>query len=154
MAHPMLPKSERRGVMAARRPGLMPTTVVVADDDHDLRSLILLMLSTTPDLEVVGQAGDGAAALEVVRRTRPDVAIVDIAMPGLDGFELTRRIKREWPRTTVLVMTSLVEEVYRDTAYQNGADAFLDKRDLPAALVATIHRTATPRPEPPPRPEA
>ncbi len=128
----------------------MPTTVVVADDDTDLRTLILLMLGTTPDLLVVGQAGDGAGALEVVRRTLPDVAVVDIAMPGLDGFELTRRIKRECPRTTVLVMTSLVEEVYRDTAYRNGADGFLDKRDLPGALVPAIHRTATARPEPPP----
>ena len=132
----------------------MPTTVVVADDDQDLRTLIVLMLGTTPDLEVVGQAGDGAAALEIVRWTRPDVALVDIAMPGLDGFELTRRIKREWPRTTVVVMTSLVEAVYRDTAYQNGADAFLDKRDLSDTLVATIHRTMPPGPEPPPQLEA
>jgi len=130
----------------------MPTTVVVADDDTDLRTLILLMLGTTPGLQVIGQAGDGVDAFEVVRRTRPDVAIIDIAMPGLDGFELTRRIKRECPRTTVLVMTSLVEEAYRDAAYQNGADAFLDKRDLPAALVPTI-RAVTPRRDPPPRPD-
>lgn len=129
----------------------MPTTVVIADDDTDLRTLILLMLGTAPGLHVVGQAGDGLDAFEVVRRTRPDVAIVDIAMPGLDGFELTRRIKRECPRTTVLVMTSLVEEVYRDAAYANGADAFLDKRDLSAALVPTIYRTVSPLRDRPPR---
>jgi DNA-binding NarL/FixJ family response regulator len=120
----------------------MSLTVLVVDDDEDIRRLLALTLSRDPRVTVVGAVGDGEAAVEFVRYERPEVVLMDLLMPRLDGLETTRRIKQEWPRTKVIVLTALTEEAYRLAAYNSGADGFLNKREIATELLPAIREMA------------
>ena len=87
---------------------------------------------------VVGETGDGEAALALVRKEHPDVAIVDVMMPRINGLELTRRIKRERPETKVVIVTSFVEYANRRAAYASGADDVLSKGEGFERLVPAV----------------
>ena len=82
------------------------TTVLLVDDQALLRMGLRLVIETEPDLEVVGEASDGATAVDQVRALAPDVVLMDVRMPGLDGIEATRRVVAEHPATRVLVLTT------------------------------------------------
>jgi DNA-binding NarL/FixJ family response regulator len=90
-----------------QKPLLDTTSRIVVVDDHPLlRSALRQMLSTQADLEVVGEAADGRQGVELCRRLHPDLVLMDVLMPKMDGLEATRQIKRELPRTIVLVLTA------------------------------------------------
>jgi CheY-like chemotaxis protein len=118
----------------------MPATVLVVDDQADIRSLLTIVLRADPRIGSILEAEDGLAALELVRRERPDLVVVDVMMPGLDGLEVTRRIKQGWPSTRVIVASSLADPGVRPAAYLSGADVFLDKRDITTALLQAVRR--------------
>jgi DNA-binding NarL/FixJ family response regulator len=101
--------------------------VVLVDDQELVRTGFRLVLGGQPDLEVVGEAGDGLAAIEVVGQTRPDVVVMDVRMPRMDGVEATRRIRSsaEAPRVLILTTFDLDEYVYE--AIRAGASGFLLK---------------------------
>jgi DNA-binding NarL/FixJ family response regulator len=100
-------------------------------------------------LTLAGEATDGEMAISLVRQERPDVVVIDVMMPRLDGLEAIRRIKREWPDTKVLVLTHLTDDDTRREAFEKGADAFLDKRDIASGLVPAIWDACEPgRPRP------
>jgi len=92
--------------MEQDRPIDTASTIVVVDDHPLLRSALIQMLSTQADLEVVGEAADGQEAVELCRRLHPALVLMDVWMPRMDGLEATRQIKRELPRTIVLVLTA------------------------------------------------
>jgi DNA-binding NarL/FixJ family response regulator len=117
------------------------TTVLIADDQELVRSGFRLILELA-GLEVVGEAGDGAEAVELARRLRPDVALMDIRMPGTDGIEATRRIVAEGLPTRVVILTTfdLDEHVY--DALQAGASAFLLKDVGRERLVEAVRTVA------------
>ncbi|MBO1416246.1 response regulator transcription factor [Streptomyces sp. FH025] len=102
--------------------------VVLVDDQPLIRTGLRVLIADAPDLEVVGEAGDGAEAVELVKRLRPDVAVMDIRMPGVDGIEATRRITAdpELP-THVLVLTTFDDDDYVYGALRAGASGFLVK---------------------------
>ena len=121
-------------------------SVVVVDDQELVRSGFRMLLSVEDDMEVVGEAADGEAALEVVRSAAPDVVLMDVQMPGMDGLEATRRIvagSTRGPRPYIVAMTAsaLVED--RDACTSAGMDDYLSKpvraRDL-AQLLALVPR--------------
>jgi DNA-binding NarL/FixJ family response regulator len=118
--------------------------VVVADDQQLVRAGFRVLVDSAPDLEVVGEAGDGAQALELARSTRPDVVLMDIRMPVMDGLEATRRIAADGllagVRVLVLTTFDLDEYVYR--ALRVGASGFLLKDTPPAELLAAIRVVA------------
>ncbi|MFE9426861.1 response regulator [Kitasatospora sp. NPDC006697] len=102
--------------------------VVLVDDQALIRTGLRVLIADAPDLEVVGEAGDGLAAVELVRRVRPDVVLMDIRMPGLDGLEATRRILAEpGNRSQVLVLTTFDDDEYVYGALRAGASGFLVK---------------------------
>lgn len=107
------------------------TRIVVVDDQEMVRTGLGMVIAAEPGMDVVGEAGDGAAAVEVVRRERPDVVLMDVRMPGTDGIEATRRITAELPEVAVLVLTTFDLDEYVYAALRAGASGFLLK-DAPA----------------------
>jgi DNA-binding NarL/FixJ family response regulator len=104
-----------------------PVTVVVADDQAAVREGLVLLLGTLPGITVVGQAEDGAAAVETVAATGPQVVLMDLNMPRLDGVEATRRIRADHPHTQVVVLTTYSDDESIIGALQAGALGYLTK---------------------------
>ena len=129
--------------------------VAVVDDQELVRSGFVVLLRSSPDIEVVGEAGDGAEAWELCRRTAPDVVLMDVRMPRMDGIEATRRILAD-PRcagTHVLVLTTFDEDELVLEALRAGASGFLLKDTRPVQLLEAIAVVASgtpcsPRPSP------
>lgn len=117
--------------------------VVLADDQALVRTGFRMILDETEDLTVVGEAEDGAAAVEVVARTRPDVVLMDVRMPGLGGLEATRRIRAtgaDAPRIIILTTFDLDEYVF--AGLRAGASGFLLKDTLSVDLIAAVRVVA------------
>lgn len=122
----------------------MSIRVVVADDQDLVRTGLVMILRAQPDLEVVGEAADGLAALAMATALRPDVLIVDIRMPGLDGIEVTRRLAGpnvQDPMAVVVITTFDLDE-YVLGALRAGARGFLLKDAGRELLVQAIHAAA------------
>ncbi|WP_034260719.1 response regulator [Actinospica robiniae] len=120
----------------------MTIRVVIADDDALLRAGVAVVLGCEPDIEVVGEAGDGIAAVELCRAVAPDVALVDVRMPGIDGVEATSRIVTAGLATRVLVLTTFHHDEYVWGALRTGAAGFLLKRASPERLVDAVRSVA------------
>jgi DNA-binding NarL/FixJ family response regulator len=118
--------------------------VVVADDQLLVRSGFRVLVDSAPDLEVVGEAGDGVEAVELARLRRPEVVLMDIRMPTMDGLEATRRIVADELLTgvRVLVLTTFDLDEYVYQALRAGASGFLLKDTPPADLLAAIRVVA------------
>jgi len=101
--------------------------VVLADDHAVVRTGLAQLLASTDDIEVVGQAGDGAEALAVAREVEPDVVVMDLQMPGVDGVEATRQVLAELPGTQVVVLTSYSDSARIVAALDAGAVGYLLK---------------------------
>jgi len=117
---------------------MTPIRVVVADDHTLVRESLVSVLEACGDIQVVGQAADGASAVEVVCAKRPHVAIVDISMPRLNGLEVVRRLAAECPGTRTLVLTMHEEEEYVLHVVRAGASGFLLKDSATAELIAAV----------------
>ncbi|MGN8244841.1 response regulator transcription factor [Cellulomonas soli] len=116
--------------------------LVVVDDQPTIRLGMTMILDHEPDLQVVGEAGDGQAAVDVVRALLPDVVLMDVRMPRTDGVEATRRIRADehCAAVRIVVLTTFDDEEYVEGALRAGADAFLLKDAEPATLVDAVHR--------------
>ncbi|MFF8345506.1 MAG: response regulator [Cellulosimicrobium funkei] len=118
-----------------------PVRVLLADDHAAIRAGLRLLLDAAPDVEVVGEAADGTAAVTNARALRPDVVLMDLRMPGVDGIEATRVITGE-RLAEVLVLTTFDLDEYVDGALRAGAAGFLLKSAEPAALIDAVRRVA------------
>ena len=138
-----LARGRRRGRAAGARGGpLRPITVVIADDQRLLRTGFRVILDAEPDITVVGEAGDGYAAVDVVARRRPDVVLMDIRMPELDGLAAAERILADPENTTAVVMlTTFDASEYVFKALRIGATGFLLK-DTPSDRLLDAVRVA------------
>jgi DNA-binding NarL/FixJ family response regulator len=116
-----------------------PIRVVIVDDQGMVRAGFTSLLSSEPDIEVVGDAADGAAAVELVTRLAPDVTLMDIRMPVLDGIAATRQLLEAGVSTRVLVLTTFDMDEYVFEALRAGASGFLLK-DAPAEELAAAIR--------------
>ena len=119
--------------------------ILIADDQAGVRGAFRLVLDAQPDMRVVGEAPDGAAALDLARRLRPDVVLADVRMPRMDGLELTRQLAgpgvRDQVRVIVVTTFDLDEYVY--AALRRGACGFLLKRSGPTLLIEAIRELKT-----------
>ncbi|MCA1269255.1 response regulator [Streptomyces rubiginosohelvolus] len=121
----------------------MPFTVLLVDDEPLVRAGLRAVLEAQPDIEVVGEAADGAAVIPLVNRLRPDVVAMDVRMPLMDGIEATRLVLRTVPDPPkILVVTTFENDEYVYEALRAGADGFLLKRAKPSEIVHAVRLVA------------
>ena len=121
----------------------MTISILLADDQPMLRLGFRLVLDAQEDMQVVGEAGDGAAALRLVQATHPDVVLMDVRMPGMDGIEATRRIAATASTTRVLILTTFDLDEYAYAGLRAGASGFLLKDVPPNDLLSAIRAVAS-----------
>jgi DNA-binding NarL/FixJ family response regulator len=121
---------------------MSPVRVVLVDDEQLIRSGLRALLDGETGIEVVGEAGDGAAGVDVVRRTRPDVVLMDVRMPLVDGVTATRRIVDQDDGCAVVVLTTFGSDDHVLRALRAGARGFLLKNNSAEALVDAVRRAA------------
>lgn len=112
--------------------------VIVADDHTILREGVCSLLGLHDDIEVVGEARDGAEALELLEAADVDVVIMDMVMPRLNGLEATREIRRRWPRVKILILSMYDDDAYVQQVIQAGASGYVLKRVATEDLVQAI----------------
>ena len=125
----------------------MAIQVLIADDHSVVRQGLRMFLSSDPELEIVGEARDGAEAVRLARQLRPDVVLMDLLMPVMDGIAATAAIRREVPATEVVALTSVLEDAAVVDAVRAGAIGYLLKdtdahelrRAIKAAAAGQVH---------------
>jgi DNA-binding NarL/FixJ family response regulator len=117
--------------------------VVLVDDEAMVRVGLRMVLTAEPDLEVVGEAADGASAEQVAAETKPDVVLMDIRMPGVDGLEGARRVLAAVPETRVVMLTTFDEDAYVEAALRAGVSGFLLKVAPPERLIDAVRTVAS-----------
>ena len=121
---------------------MQPIRVLLADDHIMVREGTRRILEREPDLEVVGEAGDGRETIDLVAETHPDVVVMDISMPVMNGIEATKGIKRLLPQTAVLVLTAYDDDEYVFDGLRAGALGYLLKDVHSEKLLEAIRAAA------------
>ena len=121
---------------------MQPIRVLLADDHIMVREGTRRILEREPDLEVVGEAGDGRETIDLVAETHPDVVVMDISMPVMNGIEATKGIKRLLPQTAVLVLTAYDDDEYVFAILEAGAAGYLLKNARGSELIDAVRRIA------------
>ena len=114
--------------------------LIIADDHPLVREGMRAMLASEPDFEVIGEAENGQEALELCRELRPDLVLMDVRMPEMDGLEATRKIKEEYPQTSVLMVTSYENPDHLLDAIRAGAAGYLLKDAPKQQLTSAVRR--------------
>ncbi|MBK7685706.1 MAG: response regulator transcription factor [Rhodocyclaceae bacterium] len=117
--------------------------VLIADDHAIVRQGLRLILSETDDLVVAGEAEDGADAIVLARQQAWDVFLLDVTMPNRDGIDTLKQLKKEFPRSPVLILSMHPEEQFAVRALKAGASGYLNKQSAPEQLVTAIRQVAT-----------
>src|SRR5690349_2424278 len=120
----------------------MTVRVVLVDDEAMVRVGLRMVLTAEPDIEVVGEAADGGAAVDVVTATNPDVVLMDVRKPRVDGIEGSRRVLAAAPGVRVLVLTTFDEDDFVEAALRAGVSGFLLKVAPPERLVDAVRTVA------------
>ncbi len=118
------------------------TRVLIADDEDLMRAGLVELLTSDPDIEVIGEAATGREAIDLAQRLSPEVVLMDVRMPDLDGIATTRELSQAAPETKVLILTTFEEDDYVFGALRAGASGFLLKRTRPEELIAAVHTIA------------
>ena len=113
-------------------------TFLIVDDTPSYRALLVGLVQQQPDWSVVGEASDGAEAVQMALRLEPDVVFMDITLPVISGIEATQQIKQALHNTRVLIFTAYDDEEFRQASQRAGADFFIRKEDLDVDMVKRL----------------
>jgi two-component system, NarL family, response regulator NreC len=119
------------------------TRILLADDHAVVRQGFKMILAAQPDMEIVGEAGNGRATVELAEQLRPDIVVMDVAMPELNGIEATRRLAASLPHTRVLALSMHKDSVYVREILRAGARGYLLKDSVAADLVSAVRAVAS-----------
>ena len=119
--------------------------VLLADDHETVRQGLKLLIDRQPDMQVVGEAGDGRAALEAVASLQPQVAVIDISMPQMNGLAAARGIREQAPSTAVVALTRYADEAYVNELFNAGALGYVLKQSSSGELVDAVRAAAAGR---------
>ena len=117
-------------------------SVLLADDHALVRRGFRLMLEDDPEIEVVGEAGDGTQAVKLAGEMHPRVVVMDCAMPGMSGMEATKKIREQWPDIAVLMLTMHAEDTWVRLAMEAGANGYILKSAVDLDLIQAVRRVA------------
>lgn len=112
--------------------------VVLVDDHAGVRAVLRSVLKNHPDVEVVGEAVDGLQAIAAIERLHPDVVVMDVHMPGMNGVDATRHIKRRWPATVVICISSDPAPHILAAITNSGAALLIPKEDAEEKLYRAL----------------
>jgi two-component system response regulator NreC len=125
------------------QPGSKKIRILLADDHTMVRQGFRMILAAQPDMEIVGEAGNGREAVDLAERLQPDLVVMDVAMPELNGIEATRRIADSAPRARVLALSMYKDSVYVREILRAGARGFLLKDAIDRDLLAAVRAVAS-----------
>jgi two-component system, NarL family, response regulator NreC len=121
---------------------MKPIRILLTDDHAVVRQGFKMILAAQPDMEIVGEAGNGREAIELAGRLKPDVVVMDVAMPELNGIEATRRIAESAPHARVLALSMHKDSVYVREVLRAGARGYLLKDSVAGDLVSAVRAVA------------
>ncbi len=121
----------------------MPTRLLLVDDHAVVRSGLRMLLEGESDMQIVGEAGSAAEALQAVERLQPDVVLLDIGLPDLSGIEVARQVKQRSPATAIVALTIHEDEEYFFKMLEAGAVGYVPKRAAPEELIQAILAAAS-----------
>jgi len=121
------------------------TTIVLADDHHLVRQGLRALLEAEAGISVIGEAGDGLEALQLVEQLSPNILVLDLMMPGLNGLEVTRQLAKISPKTRIVVLSMYANEAYVLEALANGASAYVLKDSQSGDLLHAVREVAAGR---------
>jgi two-component system response regulator NreC len=113
--------------------------IILAEDHETVRAGLKLIVNAQTDMEVVGEAGNGAAAIKLARELLPDIVVMDISMPELNGLKATRKLKQVCPDVKVLTLTRHTDDAYLQQLIEAGASGYVLKQSAPTELIRAIH---------------
>jgi two-component system, NarL family, response regulator NreC len=120
----------------------MTIRLLLVDDHAVVRTGLRMLLDNEEDIEILGEAGTGHEALQLVERLQPDMVVMDIGLPDMTGIEVTRQIKQQWPQVAVVALTIHEDEEYFFQMLQAGANGYVPKRAAPEELLTALRTAA------------
>ena len=118
------------------------TRILLAEDHNTVREGLKMLVNAQPDMEVVGEAADGLAAIAKTRQLSPDLLVMDISMPELNGLKATERLRQEFPDLKILTLTRHTDDGYLQQLIKAGVNGYVLKQSAPTELINAI-RTVT-----------
>jgi DNA-binding NarL/FixJ family response regulator len=116
--------------------------IILAEDHQTVREGIKLLVNSQPDMEVIGEADNGGAAIKEVQKLAPDIIVMDISMPELNGLKATRKLKQVCPAVKVLTLTRHTDDAYLQQLIEAGASGYVLKQSAPTELIRAIRAVA------------
>src|ERR1700756_364263 len=124
--------------IAAKRPQQNTKRILIVDDHPVLRNGLARLIDSKSGFQVCGEAGEASEAMEMIKRLKPDLAIIDVVLPGESGIALTKRIRSEFPKLPVLVLSMHDEQAYATRALRAGAMGYIVKQDAIDNIVGAL----------------